>query len=220
MAVVVLPEPPLGGRAEDDVATRLPHLVDENLQVVDIMIPCSVARTVLFLVVMAELAHHIIARAHHGEDFLQTVAPEEGAGGEPTLGMVGDGHPLVEPPRNHLAPAGPRLRILVYHRGVATAEDGGGRGVGLDADAAHRRSRTIELQGEAVVPVQVTLLTVFQTHRLLAGTFVGGHEEARRPLVDDEGAVDKLSAPGGDTLHHQAARLRPHHRLGLALLAP
>ena len=70
MLVVVLPETALCWCAEDNMSTGLPHLVDKHLQVIDIMIPCPVARKVFFLVIVSELTYHIVAGPHHGKDFL------------------------------------------------------------------------------------------------------------------------------------------------------
>ena len=158
---------PLRGGAENDVAAGLAYTVDEYLQIVHIVIPGAVARTVLFLVVVAELAHHVVALPKHGENLVQPVGAQEGAGGETTLGVVGYGHLVVKPARNHLPPRSPGVVFLVYHGGVSAEEDGGGCGVACYLDATHGRRFAIELEREQVVPVQVVLFALLDFHHAL-----------------------------------------------------
>ena len=77
LRIGVIEAPPCRRCEEHHMTAFLTHPVNEDFEVIDIVIPCPVARLMLLLVVMAELTHHVVARPHHGEDFLKTVAGEE-----------------------------------------------------------------------------------------------------------------------------------------------
>ena len=121
--------------------------------------------------------------------------------------MVGDGHPVVEPPGNHLSPAGPRFAVLVHYCGVAAQEDGRCHRVGLHDYLPHSRGRPVELERETVVPREIVLLAGLDLHLLLV-------VDAGGALVDDERTHLVVPLAGDGPLHHEPARLSPDHRFG------
>ena len=125
--------------------------------------------------------------------------------------MIGDGHPLVKPPRDHLSPTGPGLFVLVNHRGVAAEEDGHGRSVGFYDDAFHRRCSTVELQRQRVVPVEIPFLPLLDFHLHLV-------VNARRALVDHETVSGEFSFLRRHFLQEEATALCAHHRFGSTFL--
>ena len=154
----------LGGSKEYYVPLLLTDEVDELLQIVGEVIPCSRACTLLLLVIMAKLAEHIIARLHRGKYLIKSVACKERTCRQATLSMVGYGHAIIKPPGYHLSPAGPWLPTLVYYCRVATEKQRYGGIVRLYADTCHGRHLTIELQCKPVVPVKVVTLALLELH--------------------------------------------------------
>ena len=128
---------------------------------------------------MTKFADDVVALLHFRKNIVQAVCTFKSASGESTLCKVADGNVGVEPAREHLSPACPRLRCLVNHSGVSAEEHGGGCGVTLNLDAAHSRSCAIELQRQFVVPMQIVLLSVLDVHTVLLVNLGG-------TLVDNE----------------------------------
>ncbi len=185
----------LGGSREEDVATLLAHLINEYLEVVGEVVPSTCTCEPLLLVVVTKLAHHIVARLHHSQHFLQTVGGQERAGGEAALRMIGDGHLGSKPSRNHLSPTGIRLVGLVHDGGVATEEEGHGRRVRLYSHLFHGRGCPGKLQGELLIPSEIILLAGLDLH---AHLFI----DVRAAFVDDKGEGLELTLLGSDLVKH------------------
>ena len=108
---------------------------------------------------MSELHEHVVPRLHQREDLAEPAGSDEGIGPLPALRIVGYRHPGVEEPREHLAPAGPRLVVLVHNRGVAAEEDCGDATGRLYSDGRHGRGCTPYLYIKVSVPVEFAVLT-------------------------------------------------------------
>ena len=111
--LVVVKESALRRRAEYDVGTFSTHLINEYLQLILVVIPGTVARFLLFLVVMAKLHKDIVALLQCLQNLVQSSGSNERAGCQSTLGVIRYGHLGPKPTRNHLSPRGPRFSILV-----------------------------------------------------------------------------------------------------------
>ena len=93
-----------GWGTHDYVSLLCLHEVSELLQRYGVVIPCSCARTVLFLVIMTELANHVVAGTNHRENLLQAVLCHECGGGQSALGEVCHAYLVVKPACHHLSP--------------------------------------------------------------------------------------------------------------------
>ena len=213
--VVAVERPTRRGRTEDDGGTLAAHAVHKHLQVIHIVIPRAVARTVLFLVVMPELAHHEVALAQRGTNLLQPVAANKRACSQSALCMIAHGHAVAKPPRHHLSPRGVRVVGLVGH-GRISAEiervDLGGR---LYHDTAHRRGAARYHQVERIIPGVVVFLTVLNFHRpLLLLSVLVGVGIVFAALVHHKLHRLRLAFPGLHVLGHQPSVLGQDSSLG------
>ena len=217
--VVVIEEATGCGRAEDDVASRFAHTVDEYLQIARIGIPGAVAGLLLLLIVVAELHDDIVAGLQLGEDLVESQLGKEGCARQAALCEVGDSHLRREPTGDHLSPRGPWLVLLVDHGRIAAEEDCNGlrclEGTlrRLDPDALYSRSRTAEREAERVVPVLIPHLARLQLHPHIA--FDDGVM-----LVDDEGDGLELPLLGRHHIYIMAPRLSTDDRLAGLFLVP
>ena len=103
-STVLLKETALCRRTEDDVTALITHTVNESLQRHAVMIPCSTARTLLFLIIMTELAEHIVTLLYLTEYLVKTQLRKERGGSKTALAVVSHTHLVSKPTREHLSP--------------------------------------------------------------------------------------------------------------------
>ena len=210
-AMVVIEQAACRRCDKDDVSAFLAHTVGKYLQVSCVAVPCAVAGTLLFLVVMAELADDIVTLAQLRQYLVQPQLGQKRRGRQSTLSVVGHHDAVVHPPGKHLSPRRPRLVLLVHHGTVAAEEHRRCRSVRLNTYALDGRRRSAEGQRQRVVPIFVPHLAGLQLDTALA-------VDARGMLVDHEG--HRFVAPFLRR-HHVgvvAAALRPDHGLGSTTL--
>ena len=121
---------------------------------------------------MTELHQHIVVFLQGRQNLFQTVLGKERVGGQSTAGIVGDADGLVEPPRSHLSPTGPRLGVLIRDGRVAAKIYRYVCLVPLNLQLTDGRCRTVELQGQTVIPAQGLGITGLQSYLFLAVNIV------------------------------------------------
>src|SRR5574344_1833761 len=70
------------GGTEDDVATLGPHLIYEDLELVSIVVPSTVAGLVFLLIIMSKLTDYVIAFTQGAQYLIQAMSAKEGTGSE------------------------------------------------------------------------------------------------------------------------------------------
>ena len=157
----------------------------------------------LFLVVMTELHKDIVARLHLRQGFLQAAGTNKGIGGLAGFGIIGKANAIGEETRHHLAPAGPRFIVLVYNCRVATQENCRNIFHTVNNQFCHLRSIPVKLQGQFVIPVQLTAFTGFDTYVFFLRNMLV-------TLINRKSARKQFSLPGLYILKEKTARFSSH----------
>ena len=151
-------------------------------------------------VVVGELNEEVVAGLDGGHDLGEALFGDEALGGLAGFGVVGDDDAGEEEAREHLAPGGPGLVVLVDYGGVAGEVDDGLVGDGFDVDGADAGVVAVELEGELVVPVEDAEFAGFEVDFVVGVTVDLGVTD-----VGVEGAGDGVVGAGGDLFEHEAA---------------